>query len=309
MDTRRSARPCVAPAATLIALLATSCGGTDAAGSTTPVTVATSSTVGPVAATTATTWPVATATTAAPIEPIEEPSVRITIVYDNVVYDERLTGDWGFAAYIEYGDRVVLFDTGADAAILMNNMGLLGVDVDAIDVIVLSHHHHDHTGGLLGLLQETGITPAVYMPASFSAAIRDPVAALTTVVDVTDPVEIVPGIFTTGELGSGIIEQALVVDTDQGNVVVAGCSHPGIAAMVRRAQEVTGEGTALALGGFHLLSTAPDEIASLISELRDLGVQQVGPSHCTGEEAIVMFAEAYGDDYVESGVGRVIVVG
>jgi len=235
--------------------------------------------------------------------------VRITIVYDNIRHDERLTTDWGFGAYIEYGEHVVVFDTGTDAPILMNNMALLGIDIDSIDTIVLSHHHRDHTGGLLGLLRETGITPTVYMPASFSAAIRDPVAALTAVINVTDPIEIVPGVYTTGEMGSDIIEQALVVRTSQGNVVIAGCSHPGIAAMVRRAQEVAGESIALVVGGFHLLNTAPDEIESVISELRDLGVKQVGPSHCTGEQAIAMFAQVYGEDYVRAGVGCFIVVG
>jgi len=147
------------------------------------------------------------------------------------------------------------------------------------------------------------------MPASFSGAIRDPVAALTTVVDVTDPIEIVPGIFTTGELGSDIIEQALVVRTDQGNIVIAGCSHPGIAGMVRQAQEVAGEDIALVMGGFHLFNTAPGEIESLISEFWDLGVQQVAPSHCTGERAIAMFADAYGDDSLPVGAGFVIIVG
>jgi 7,8-dihydropterin-6-yl-methyl-4-(beta-D-ribofuranosyl)aminobenzene 5'-phosphate synthase len=235
--------------------------------------------------------------------------MRITTVYDNVVYDERLTADWGFGAYVEYGEHVVLFDTGTDAAILMHNMALLGVDVDAIEAIVLSHFHLDHTGGLLGLLQETGITPTVYMPASFSGALRDPVAALTTVVDVTGPLQILPGIYTTGEMGSDIIEQALVVHTDQGNVVIGGCSHPGIAVMIRRAQEVAGEDIALVMGGFHLLNTAPGDIEDLISEFRDLGVRQVAPSHCTGDQARAMFAEAYGDDYIEAGVGFVIVVG
>jgi metal-dependent hydrolase (beta-lactamase superfamily II) len=54
----------------------------------------------------------------------------------------------------------------------------------------------------------------------------------------------------------------------------------------------------LILGGFHLKGTAPAEIAAIVQALRCPGVEHVGPCHCTGEQAIAAFAEAYGDDFV-----------
>jgi hypothetical protein len=80
--------------------------------------------------------------------PQEGVSMNLTILFDNNPYDPRLQTGWGFAAWIEYGDRVVLFDTGADGAVLLDNMALLGFDPQAIDIVVLSHEHSDHTGGL-----------------------------------------------------------------------------------------------------------------------------------------------------------------
>jgi 7,8-dihydropterin-6-yl-methyl-4-(beta-D-ribofuranosyl)aminobenzene 5'-phosphate synthase len=63
------------------------------------------------------------------------------------------------------------------------------------------------------------------------------------------------------------------------------------------------------VGGFHLGSATRQEIRRIISNFRDLGVRRVAPCHCTGDQAMRMFAEAYGSDFVQVGVGRVITVG
>jgi 7,8-dihydropterin-6-yl-methyl-4-(beta-D-ribofuranosyl)aminobenzene 5'-phosphate synthase len=249
------------------------------------------------------TW---TARAAAPVEVIEP--VTFTIVYDNNIYNPALQTDWGFACLVETGEATVLFDTGGKGTILLDNMGELGFDPQAIDVVVLSHIHGDHTGGLRGLL-DTGIRPVVYVPASFPASFKDGVRAVTDVVEVTGPVEILPGVHTTGEVGSGIIEQALVVETGADLVVVTGCAHPGVVEMVRQAKEAVAGEVRLVMGGFHLGDAARAQIEAIIIDLRKLGVQRVAPSHCTGDRARQMFAEAYGDDCTLSGVGQVFVVG
>jgi len=93
--------------------------------------------------------------TEAPV-PTEEPvpteippdPLTITIVYDNVPNDPRLTADLGFGAYIEYHGQVILFDTGRDSGILLQNMQTLDIDPANIETVVLSHIDDDHTGGL-----------------------------------------------------------------------------------------------------------------------------------------------------------------
>ena len=65
----------------------------------------------------------------------------------------------------------------------------------------------------------------------------------------------------------------------------------------------------LVIGGFHLGDTSESGIKQIIADFREMGVQKVSPTHCTGERAIDLFAQEYGEDYIQGGVGQVIVVG
>ncbi len=262
-------------------------------------------TIAPVAATT-TSMP----TLAATLQPTptkEAKTVIFTIVYDNNAYDTALQTEWGFACWVETEESTVLFDTGGSAT-LLSNMAALGLDPHEIDAVVLSHAHGDHTGGL-GALLGAGITPTVYAPASFPISFKNEVRARTDLVEVTGPVEILPGFYTTGEMGAGVIEHALVVETGAGLVVVTGCAHPGVENLARRAKESVGREIYLVMGGFHLGGASRQRIESIIADFHELGVQRVAPCHCTGDVARQMFADAFGDAYVPAGAGRVIILG
>ncbi len=238
-----------------------------------------------------------------PASPWEDEIVILTVVFDNNPYDPRLQTGWGFAAWLEYGGQTVLFDTGADGAVLLNNMAALGLDAQAIDIVVLSHSHGDHTGGLASLL---AVTPrlTVYLPEAFSARFKEQVrAAGATVVEVNGPLEILPGLWSTGQMGTGLVEQALVARTGKGLVVVTGCAHPGVDDMVARAQQIGHGEIALVVGGFHLGGASRGRINEIMAEFRHLGVQQVAPCHCTGDEAREFFRQAYGEDYYACGIG------
>jgi 7,8-dihydropterin-6-yl-methyl-4-(beta-D-ribofuranosyl)aminobenzene 5'-phosphate synthase len=121
--------------------------------------------------------------------------------------------------------------------------------------------------------------------------------------------EILPGVYTTGEVGSGIVEQALAVETGDDLVVVTGCAHPGVVEMVHRAREVVEGEVALVMGGFHLGGADGRQIEGIIADFRRLGVQRVAPCHCTGDRARQIFADAFGTDFIPAGVGCVITVG
>ena len=233
--------------------------------------------------------------------------MKITIVYDNRTLDPNLASAWGFSCLV--GDDL-LFDTGGDGRTLLSNMAQMGIDPARIKTVVLSHAHGDHTGGLGGLLG-TGVRPTVYVPRSFPARFKADVRSLTTLVEVHGPVEIRPGIHTTGEVGRGLVEQALAVETEEGLVVITGCAHPGVVEMVRRAQSVGARlpRPYLVLGGFHLGGASKRQVKRIIADFRDLGVQKAAPCHCTGDRAIEIFAEEYGEDFVRVGVGCVITVG
>jgi hypothetical protein len=137
-------------------------------------------------------------------------TLTITIIYDNNDFDQRLKTAWGFSALVEYHDHTLLFDTGGDGPMLLENMRILGIEPTQIESVMLSHGHADHTGGLGGLL-EYGARPTVYMPPSFSSLFKKQVSKKTEVIEVTPGLTIAAGLFTTGEMGRSIPEQALII--------------------------------------------------------------------------------------------------
>ncbi len=233
----------------------------------------------------------------------EDEAMMLTVVFDNVPYDPRLQTGWGFAAWLEFGDRTVLFDTGADGAVLLANMATLGLDARAIDIVVLSHIHGDHTAGLTGLLAANPEV-TVYLPRAFPAGFKEQVrAAGAEIVQVNAPTEILPGLWSTGQMGSGIVEQALVVRTEKGLLVITGCAHPGVDEMVACARDVGQDEVALVVGGFHLGGASQARIREIVSAFRRLRVQHVAPCHCTVDAAREAFRVAFGEKYHHCGVG------
>ncbi len=239
---------------------------------------------------------------------MKDKMAKFTVVYDNNKYNAALCTGWGFSCWVQLGETTVLFDTGGEASTLLGNMAKLDLDPQAIDAVVLSHVHGDHTGGLGGLLAKA-TRPTVYMPAAFPASFKADVQARVEVVEVRASLEVAPKVHTTGQVGAGIVEQALIVETEAGSVIVTGCAHPGIVAMVRRAKEAVPGEIALVLGGFHLGSAGRTKVKGIIAEFRQLGVQKVAPSHCTGDRARRIFANAYHNDCLLPGVGWTTTLG
>jgi len=235
-------------------------------------------------------------------------SLVITIVYDNVTAREDVVPAWGFSCLIQGLEKTILFDTGADGPTLLTNMRQLGLDPEAIDAVVLSHMHGDHTGGLSDILQENPSLTVFLLesfPEHLKAEVNDHGAEL---IAVSDPLEICDGALSTGEMGVSIPEQGLIIRTARGLVIVTGCAHPGIVEMVERSVYLGGSHPYLVLGGFHLFGTSRRGVRGIIDRFRELGVLKAAPCHCTGPEAIEMFKENYDQQYVPCGVGRVISV-
>lgn len=92
------------------------------------------------------------------------------------------------------------------------------------------------------------------------------------------------GIYTSGVMEGWIKEQSLVLDTEKGLVVITGCAHPGIVNILLKVKELFKKDIYCVFGGFPLAGFDKAEIKEIIAKLRGLGVQKVGPSHCSGEE-------------------------
>lgn len=243
----------------------------------------------------------------APRPDAEEGRIVITTVFDNLAFARSLETAWGFAAVIETAGGTVLFDTGGDHKVLLANMGRMNIRPQTVDAVVISHIHSDHLGGLFGFLEKQSPV-RVHIPASFPDTMRRKVrAAGAEIMDVKAPALIVPGIFTTGPLGNGLHEQALVVDTAEGLVIITGCAHPGIVLIVEAAKaQHPGRPVALVMGGFHLRSASRTEVENIALSLRRLGVRKVAPSHCTGDAARRQLRQIYGPDFIEAGTGKTL---
>ena len=235
-----------------------------------------------------------------------ETGLTLVTVYDNNQYDPKLKTGWGFSCLVKFEDENVLFDTGADSPTLLSNMEKLGIDPQEIEIVVLSHIHGDHVNGLWGLLERNGEVK-VYIPDSFPDSFREKIKSYgASYQNVKGPTQIREGVYSTGELGIFIKEQALVVKTEKGLVVLTGCAHPGVVNMVRKAKEFVGDEVCLVMGGFHLGGTPDSEIEEIIKDFQQLGIDKVAPCHCSGDRARQLFQTRFGENYIENGVGKVI---
>jgi 7,8-dihydropterin-6-yl-methyl-4-(beta-D-ribofuranosyl)aminobenzene 5'-phosphate synthase len=235
------------------------------------------------------------------------PSPTLTVLFDNTLNTasgSACTAGWGFSALIEGVGRTILFDSGAEEAVFQKNVAALNVDLKKVDLVFISHDHDDHTAGLGVMLGKRAGVP-VYVPAAADAGFQAGVRGKGgKVIAVKDPQLLFPSVLSTGDLGNAIHEQALVIDTPRGLVVVTGCAHPGIVSILEKAKVVGKKDVWMVVGGFHLYQTPPAAVEAIIARFKELGVQRVGATHCTGDPAIAMFRKAFGAGFVELGVGR-----
>jgi 7,8-dihydropterin-6-yl-methyl-4-(beta-D-ribofuranosyl)aminobenzene 5'-phosphate synthase len=234
--------------------------------------------------------------------------VTIIVTYDNNPHDERLKTAWGFSCLIRLGEKSILFDTGGDSPRLLYNMRQLEIDPEEVDMIVLSHIHGDHVGGLSGFLEENSDV-TVYVPESFPGNFKDGVRSSgAKLVEVKQAGELSDNVYTTGEVDGGIKEQSLIVKTRDGIVIITGCAHPGVVKIVERAKQLVKGDVLLVMGGFHLGGKSEREIQEIVASFKELGVLHAGPCHCSGDRARRLFREAYGEDFLQIGVGGVITI-
>jgi 7,8-dihydropterin-6-yl-methyl-4-(beta-D-ribofuranosyl)aminobenzene 5'-phosphate synthase len=264
---------------------------------------------------------------------------RVTILYDAFGESKELTKDWGFSALVEHDGKRILFDTGNNAANFEHNVKGLGVDVSKLDFVVISHRHADHATGLRYVLS---VNPnvKVYVPADggngFGGAqlpktFLRPDESLPTkmryyggtepenftwgklydsanIVLVSQLTEVTPGIFLVRTVSQKpgtleLPELTLAIKRPNGLLLVDGCSHAGIEAILQAASAVDPR-TEIVFGGLHLVTTPVEEIDTLVENLQTKWkVQRIAPGHCTGEPAFARLRKAYKENYVYAGLG------
>lgn len=234
---------------------------------------------------------------------------RLTICFDNYPGAPGLTTLWGFAAIIEVGGQVILFDTGSNGRVLLDNLAALGWHPRHLDMVFLSHQHWDHIGGIDSIL-ELNRDLRVVVHDGFSRHLTEDLRTLCATVHSvgSGPTELGNGLYSTGQLASEPPEHGLIIDTGRVTALIGGCAHPGMEAMARVAQARLGKPIHWAIGGFHLMYADSERIADAITAMQGLGIEYVIPTHCTGNAAREAFGRAYGPGYIDGGVGRVIEI-
>jgi 7,8-dihydropterin-6-yl-methyl-4-(beta-D-ribofuranosyl)aminobenzene 5'-phosphate synthase len=269
---------------------------------------------------------------------------QITVLYDAFGKDSSMKKDWGYAALIEAGGKRILFDTGNDAEVFAANVKAKKVDLSKLDFVVLSHRHSDHMAGLSHVLS---VNPKVkiYAPkegfgiygstlpskfyrkneslpmemryydgsppetmkfgSAWQGANFEPIEKTTEVAPGVHVIALVSEAAGTKELR----ELSLAIETPEGIVLIVGCSHPGIEAIVAEAAKINPTINTIA-GGFHLVVAQDDAITKLATSLRNnYKVQNIAPGHCTGESTFAVLKQVFGDRYLYAGVGTVLALG
>jgi 7,8-dihydropterin-6-yl-methyl-4-(beta-D-ribofuranosyl)aminobenzene 5'-phosphate synthase len=274
-------------------------------------------------------------------------SVRITTLSENTALLGFL-GEWGLSVLIETDTKKVLLDTGMSISAVQNAdlLGFDFSTLDAIVLSHAHADHTGGLRDVLRRVRkeiEVVAHPDIWIPKYVAFGdwkryagmpfLREELEAMGAQFTLTsEPYRVCDEVMTTGEvevtvdfepiddrlcikLGDELVpdpmpdDLAVVVKTGEGLALITGCAHRGIINTVRHVQKITdGEYIHTILGGTHLHLVPQERIDKPIAELKELGLQRLGVSHCTGFHSAAALAREFGEIFFTNNAGTQLML-
>ena len=282
-------------------------------------------------------------------------TLKIAVVAeDSAAYDSALLGQHGISLLLTAnagpGEKNILVDVAQNPQALLANFEKMAIAPACIDAIVLTHCHYDHTRGLTRILEaiDRDDVPVIahpdlfrlnfvqtpflrhvgVMPGDLQPQIEDAGGVLFLT---SDPLQIMPGLMTTGEverttdfedpgidlytIENGRVKTdampddiSLVANLEgSGLVVVTGCCHAGIVNVLAHARRIAGvEKIGGLIGGLHLVAASDDRIEKTVDGIRAVDPDWVYAGHCTGFRAQAALYSALKSRFTPLQTGMVV---
>lgn len=269
--------------------------------------------------------------------------MQLTVVVENQTSSQKLLAEWGYSAWLDTGEAVVMLDTGGIQHTLQHNLTALKLDAGRITDLVLSHGHFDHTSGVMDVLRlsphaRVWAAPSIGRKRLGDADARRSSGGGSMLAGLSftpiDPyVEVVPGViaftvpdeardprwvsthnmFEQTEAGCIVPDTfaddvSMLVQTERGASVLLGCAHAGLPNILQYASSTFGiREFHTVLGGTHLSGVAPSDYPMWMQELSRFQVKHWRPCHCTGFKAAAALARTFDDvDWAAAGTVHVL---
>lgn len=262
--------------------------------------------------------------------------MEISCIVDNRAgLKSNFYAEHGFSLLVEEKDTHFMVDTGQTPTVLKHNMDIMGIK--AVDGVMMSHGHNDHTGGILALndgkinigsktkffMHPEALLPKFAVGDRTKRYIGFPEINTETLnlEWVTENTQISDDmwIFNQVEDHSGfepipeylkVIENGkcspdefkdelnLVIKTRKGLVVISGCAHKGIVNILNSASEYFQDDIYGVIGGSHLMDAPPERIQKTVESFKKLNPEIIALGHCTGFDALCLFRREFGDKFI-----------
>lgn len=259
--------------------------------------------------------------------------MRIVNLIENTEGRQGCLYEHGLSFYVETARHKLLVDTGATDAFL-ENAAKLGIDLRQIDMVILSHGHYDHAGGILGFARQNP-DARILMQRSAGEEYYHKNDVLTKYIGIDSgimelpQVELIDGDKRVDEeifLFSGVTgrklwpsgnrelkvkrgddffqdeflhEQYLVLEEQNRRVLISGCAHNGILNILEKFREIYGTDPDVVISGFHMRKKSGYTEEDL-DTVRKIAAELVKTDtiyytgHCTGEIPYQILKESMG---------------